>query len=152
MGVAGRRLCHCAPTDDRCSGDRFCRYQHSFSGKAEKQQVPTWRHRLFCCSRSNWHCSGRLVCGDAPMTLYRQKFGLAKDPFNMTPDPDLLFMTEQHREALAGVAYAILDRKGFAVLIGPAGTGKTTLVTTVLQSLKKSPVQSSVILNPALSP
>ena len=86
------------------------------------------------------------------MTLYRQKFGLAKDPFNMTPDPDLLFMTEQHREALAGVAYAILDRKGFAVLIGPAGTGKTTLVTTVLQSLKKSPVQSSVILNPALSP
>jgi general secretion pathway protein A len=85
------------------------------------------------------------------MTLYRQTFGLAKDPFNMTPDPELLFMTEQHREALAGVSYAILDRKGFAVLTGPAGTGKTTLVTTVLRSLPTASVQSSVILNPALS-
>jgi general secretion pathway protein A len=70
----------------------------------------------------------------------------------MTPDPELLFMTEQHREALAGVAYSILDRKGFAVLTGPAGTGKTTLVTAVLRSLQASSVQSSVILNPALSP
>lgn len=86
------------------------------------------------------------------MTLYRQTFGLVKDPFNMTPDPELLFMTEQHREALAGVAYSILDRKGFAVLTGPAGTGKTTLVTAVLRSLQASSVQSSVILNPALSP
>ena len=86
------------------------------------------------------------------MSLYRQAFGLTKDPFNMTPDPDLLFMTEQHREALAGLAYSIVGRKGFAVLTGPAGTGKTTLVTTVLQSLRRAPVQSSVILNPALSP
>lgn len=86
------------------------------------------------------------------MSLYKQAFGLTKDPFNMTPDPDLLFMTEQHREALAGLAYSILDRKGFAVLTGPAGTGKTTLVTTVLQSLGTASVQSSVILNPALSP
>lgn len=86
------------------------------------------------------------------MTLYRESFGLAKDPFNMTPDPELLFMTEQHREALAGVAYAILDHKGFIALIGPAGTGKTTLVTKVLRSFKNLSVQSSVILNPALSP
>jgi general secretion pathway protein A len=86
------------------------------------------------------------------MTLYRQTFGLSLDPFNMTPDPGMLFMTEQHREALAGVAYAILDRKGFAVLTGPAGTGKTTLVASVLQSLAVASVQSSVIFNPALSP
>lgn len=85
------------------------------------------------------------------MSVYRQVFGLAKDPFNMTPDPDLLFMTEQHREALAGLAYSILHRKGFAVLTGPAGTGKTTLVTTMLRSLKTASVQHCVILNPALS-
>jgi general secretion pathway protein A len=84
------------------------------------------------------------------MSLYRQSFGLTKDPFNMTPDPELLFMTEQHREALAGLAYSILHRGGFTVLIGPAGTGKTTLVTTVLRSLGRS-VQSCVILNPALN-
>src|ERR1035438_7631749 len=86
------------------------------------------------------------------MSLYAQAFGLARDPFNMTPDPDLLFVTEQHREALAGLAYSILDRKGFSVLTGPAGTGKTTLVNTVLQSLSTTDVMSSVILNPALSP
>ena len=86
------------------------------------------------------------------MSLYTQAFGLTKDPFNMTPDPDLLFMTEQHREALAGLAYSILDRKGFAVLTGPAGTGKTTLVNTVLQSLSTTSVRSSVILNPMMTP
>lgn len=85
------------------------------------------------------------------MSLYNQIFGLDTDPFNMTPDPALLFMTAQHREALAGLAYSILDRKGFAVLIGPAGTGKTTLVSAVLKSLPTSSVQSSVIFNPALS-
>ena len=86
------------------------------------------------------------------MSLYTRAFGLTNDPFNMTPDPNLLFMTEQHREALAGLAYSILDRKGFAVLTGPAGTGKTTLVNTVLQSLSTTSVKSSVILNPALNP
>jgi len=85
------------------------------------------------------------------LSLYNQTFGLTKDPFSMTPDPDLLMMTTQHREALAGIAYSILDRKGFAILTGPAGTGKTTLVSAVLKTLPGT-VQSSVILNPALSP
>lgn len=79
-------------------------------------------------------------------------FGLRKNPFNMTPDPAFLFLTEQHREALVGLTYAILERKGFAVLTGEAGTGKTTLLARVLQFLPPSRLQFSLILNSTLSP
>jgi len=83
--------------------------------------------------------------------MYNQFFGLNKPPFNMTPDPALLFMPPQHREALAGLTYAILNRKGFAVLIGDAGTGKTTLLGRTLQYLQQTTIRSSVILNPTLT-
>ena len=48
----------------------------------------------------------------------------------MTPDPAFLFLTAQHREALAGLTYAVLQHKGFVVLTGEAGTRKTTLLDT----------------------
>lgn len=83
--------------------------------------------------------------------MYNQFFGLSKAPFNMTPDPALLFMPPQHREALAGLTYAILNRKGFAVLTGDAGTGKTTLLGRTLQYLQQCKIHSSVILNPTLT-
>jgi general secretion pathway protein A len=70
----------------------------------------------------------------------------------MTPDPAFLFLTAQHREALVGLTYSILERKGFVVLTGDAGTGKTTLLTRVLQHMPETKVQSSVILNPTLTP
>jgi general secretion pathway protein A len=60
-------------------------------------------------------------------------------------------LTEQHREALAGLTYSILDRKGFLELSGTAGSGKTTLLTWVLQKLPPAQIQSSVILNPTLT-
>src|SRR5436190_12965033 len=84
--------------------------------------------------------------------MYLQAFGLTKHPFNMTPDPAFLYLTAQHREVLAGVAYAVLNRKGFVVLIGDAGTGKTTMLTRVLGYLPSDRIQSSVILNPTLTP
>ena len=84
--------------------------------------------------------------------MYQQFFGLERHPFSMTPDPAVLFLTEQHREALAGLTYAILGRKGFVVLTGDAGTGKTTLLTRVLQYLPAQRIRSSVILNSTLSP
>ncbi len=83
--------------------------------------------------------------------MYTGFFGLTRKPFNMTPDPAFLFLTEQHREALAGLTYAILDRKGFLVLSGMAGAGKTTLLAWVLEKLPAGKVQSSVILNPTLT-
>lgn len=84
--------------------------------------------------------------------MYSQAFGVRKDPFKMTPDPSFLFLTAQHREALVGLTYAILQRKGFVVLTGDAGTGKTTLLARVLQFLPANQVQTSVILNPTLTP
>lgn len=84
--------------------------------------------------------------------MYTAFFGLTKKPFNMTPDPAFLYLTDQHREALAGLTYAILDRKGFLALSGMAGSGKTTLLSWVLQKLPAAQVQSSVILNPSLTP
>ena len=61
-------------------------------------------------------------------------------------------MTAQHREALAGLTYAILARKGFVVLTGNAGTGKTTLLTRILEHLPANRIQFSVIVNPSLTP
>jgi general secretion pathway protein A len=83
--------------------------------------------------------------------MYHRSFGLLKNPFNMTPDPAFLLMTPQHREALAGLTYAILQCKGFMVLAGEAGTGKTTLLTRTLQFLPRSRVQCSVIVHPTLT-
>ena len=84
--------------------------------------------------------------------MYEQLFGLSKRPFNLTPDPAFLFLTPQHREALVGLTYAILNGKGFVVLTGEAGTGKTTLLVKVLQSLPAERLQFSAILNPTLNP
>ncbi|MBZ5582681.1 MAG: AAA family ATPase [Acidobacteriia bacterium] len=83
--------------------------------------------------------------------MYCQFFGLDKEPFGLTPDPAFLYLTPQHREALAGFTYGILAQKGFVVLTGSAGTGKTTLLTRVMQHLPVARVRSSVIVNPTLT-
>ena len=82
--------------------------------------------------------------------MYERYFGLTHNPFSMTSDPTLLYMTSSHREALAGLAYAIMERKGFVALTGEAGTGKTSLLARTLKVLPTSRVVSSVILNPTL--
>jgi general secretion pathway protein A len=83
--------------------------------------------------------------------MYIRFFNLRSDPFGMTPDPSCLFLTTQHREAFAGLAYAILNRRGFAVLTGNPGTGKTTLIAKVLSSVPKDKVKTSIIFHPTLS-
>src|SRR5450432_2804125 len=84
--------------------------------------------------------------------MYREFFGLQKLPFDLTPDPEFVFLPPKHREALVGLTYAILQRKGFVVLTGDAGTGKTSLLSSVLNHLPADRIQSSVILNPILTP
>jgi general secretion pathway protein A len=83
--------------------------------------------------------------------MYIDFFGLQKLPFNLTPDPAFLYLPPKHREALAGLTYAVLERKGFAVLTGDAGTGKTTLINSVLNRLPAERVETSIILNPTLT-
>ncbi len=83
--------------------------------------------------------------------MYNDFFGLHQLPFNLTPDPSFLFLPPKHREALAGLTYAILERKGFVVLTGDAGTGKTTLIHSVFRRLPADRVESSIVLNPTLT-
>jgi general secretion pathway protein A len=84
--------------------------------------------------------------------MYYSFFGLTKNPFGMAPDSDFLFLTPKHREAVAGLAHAITGRRGFLVLSGEAGTGKTTVLTWMSTRLSKWKVATSAMLNPMLTP
>lgn len=83
--------------------------------------------------------------------IYNRFFGLNKRPFSLTPDPETFFVNGRLREALAGITYAILHKKGLLVLTGEAGTGKTTLLARVLRYLPTNQVQTCLILNPTLT-
>lgn len=67
--------------------------------------------------------------------MYEAHFGLAENPFGVNPDPRFLFMSEVHQEALAHLIYGVRQRKGFIVITGDVGTGKTTLLNRLLQGL-----------------
>jgi type II secretory pathway predicted ATPase ExeA len=88
--------------------------------------------------------------------MYEAFYGLRERPFELTPNPAYLFMTPKHREALATLQYGLAGRKGFTVVIGEAGTGKTTLVNAALQNQRGSrPLAHDCIAflnNPTLSP
>ena len=67
--------------------------------------------------------------------LYQRHFGLARAPFNVTPDPSFLYLTSSHREGLAQLQNGIEARRGFIVLTGEVGTGKTTLIQALLREI-----------------
>jgi general secretion pathway protein A len=77
--------------------------------------------------------------------MYLTFYGLAEKPFNATPDPRFLYMTPGHREALAQLLYGVQERKGFIVLVGKVGTGKTTLLHALWQRLKEQSAMSFVV-------
>ncbi len=81
--------------------------------------------------------------------MYLQHFGLATKPFEVTPDPRFLFDGPAHREALAALTYGVQDRRGFISLVGEAGTGKTTLLRTLLERLDPS-VRTALITHTTL--
>lgn len=84
--------------------------------------------------------------------MYEQFYNLRSSPFGLTPDPDFLFLSEEQREAIAALMYAVLSGRGFSVLIGDAGTGKTTLTRTLMQWIPESRAVFSVVVNPTLTP
>ncbi|MDQ6966306.1 MAG: AAA family ATPase, partial [Mariprofundaceae bacterium] len=82
-------------------------------------------------------------------TLYAQHFRLSEAPFSIAPNPRFLFMSEQHREALAHLLYGVNGRGGFVLLTGEVGTGKTTISRCLLQQLPEN-TDVAFILNPFL--
>ncbi len=84
--------------------------------------------------------------------MYKRFYNLQRNPFDITPDPSFLFPTRKHNEALAALYYGVKRRKGFVVLTGEVGTGKTVLVRCLLQIMNRANVAFAYVFNPLLSP
>ena len=82
--------------------------------------------------------------------MYQRFFGLKESPFNVNPDPRYLYLTRQIQEALAGLTYGIQNRKGFILLTGEVGTGKTTLLNRLLDWLHGQRMATAYIFNSRL--
>ena len=83
--------------------------------------------------------------------MYTEFFGLSEKPFSITPDPRYLYLSGRHAEALAHLLYGVTESGGFIQLTGEVGTGKTTLVRSLLEQLPEQ-AQIALVLNPKLSP
>ncbi len=79
--------------------------------------------------------------------MYKEFFGLRANPFNVNPDPRYLYLTRHTEEALACLTYGIQSRKGFVLLTGEVGTGKTTLINKLLEWLRMQQVATAFIFN-----
>ena len=83
--------------------------------------------------------------------MYESFFGFSRAPFDLSPDPYFLFRTPAHSEGFACIYYGVTRRKGFAVLTGEVGTGKTVLTRMLLQVLLRTNVASAYVFNPTLT-
>ena len=83
--------------------------------------------------------------------MYEAFYGLAEKPFNLTPDPRFLFLSEKHKEAFAHLLFGIKNRTGFVMVSGEIGTGKTTICRSLLNQLDTD-TEVAFIFNPCLSP
>ena len=82
--------------------------------------------------------------------MYNHFYGFQESPFNMTPNPRFFFSSDKHAEALDSLVYAISDRKGFVVITGEIGSGKTTVCRTLLNRLDAK-TQTALVTNTHLS-
>lgn len=83
--------------------------------------------------------------------MYEAFYGLREKPFNLTPDPRFLYLSEKHKEAFAHLLFGIKNRSGFVMVSGEIGTGKTTICRTLLSQLDEA-TDVAFIFNPCLSP
>lgn len=83
--------------------------------------------------------------------MYTEYFGLSEKPFAITPNPAFLFLSKNHKDAFAHLLYGIQQRVGFIELTGEVGTGKTTVLRTLLNQLDTEDYRLAFIFNPSLS-
>ncbi len=84
--------------------------------------------------------------------MYKAFFGLTENPFNLSPDPAFLYRSAQHEEALANLIYGVQSRKGFIVLTGEVGTGKTTMLECLRDFLAAQHIPFGFLFNSRLTP
>src|SRR5690348_3206904 len=83
--------------------------------------------------------------------MYEGYYGLRERPFELTPNPRYLLLTEKHKEALSILKYGISERKGVTMVLGSAGTGKTTLIRAALNSFADAEPRFACLTNPILT-
>ena len=83
--------------------------------------------------------------------MYLEFYNLNKGPFHITPDPEFLFLSPSHKEALASIIYGVEERKGFITINGDVGVGKTTIVRSYLEKVDKEKIKIVYIFNPDVS-
>lgn len=84
--------------------------------------------------------------------MYKAFFGLTSNPFNLSPDPAFLYRSPHHEEALANLIYGVQSRKGFIVLTGEVGTGKTTMLECLRDHLSSHQTPFAFVFNSRLTP
>ena len=87
----------------------------------------------------------------AGLSMYESFFGLRERPFDLVPDPRFLYLTGRQREAMSNLQYGLTTPRGVSLLLGEAGTGKTTLLRAVLSGLSESAIKCVVLSNPTLT-
>jgi general secretion pathway protein A len=84
--------------------------------------------------------------------MYEHFYGLKENPFNVTPNPEYIYLGENHKEALAQLLYGVREKKGFIVITGEVGTGKTTLIHYLLEKMDgNSHTKTAFLFNPKLT-
>src|SRR5688572_24949877 len=83
--------------------------------------------------------------------MYERFFGLRERPFDLVPNPRFLYLTGRQREALSNLRYGLTTPRGLTLLVGEAGTGKTTLVQAMLDEIDRTAVEYVLLSNPTLT-
>jgi general secretion pathway protein A len=82
--------------------------------------------------------------------MYLNFYELTREPFHVTPDPDFLYSSESHKQALAAIVYGVKQKKGFITITGPVGSGKTTILRAFLQQADPAELKVIYLFNPAV--
>lgn len=84
--------------------------------------------------------------------IYNSFFGFSEEPFGVTPDPKFFYMSKKHEEAIAHLSFGIKENRGFVMLTGEIGSGKTTIIRYFLETFDNRKTHTSLILNPMVEP
>ncbi|MCU0589023.1 MAG: AAA family ATPase [Syntrophobacteraceae bacterium] len=83
--------------------------------------------------------------------MYLEYYGLLKEPFHITPDPEFLYLSPSHKEALGVILFGVENRAGFMMITGGVGLGKTTILRSAMQHFDRERVKTILVFNPCLS-